>query len=369
MAATGISDRLAVWTRELPRFGSMATFAHSSSGAPEENEIPRMIAEWLIQRGILRTTIVVGVSGGADSVALLRGLHACRLSHSLSIIVAHLDHGLREESAAESSWVAALAEQLGVPAIVERTDVTQAATDSGQGIEETARQRRYEFFRSVAERQGGTYVGVAHTSDDQAETVLHHLVRGTGLSGLQGMPAMRALSPDVTLIRPLLDTSRETVIGYLNALGQDFRIDESNSDEQFTRNRIRQTLLPLLREKFNPQVDRALLRLSQQASEVQEMLDILGRNALYGALREQRADRVQLNADVLRDVPPHLLREVFRQLWAEQSWPRQRMGFDMWQRLANLVQSPEPAKSISLPGDLTARREGSMLRIFRSTDH
>ena len=110
-----------------------------------------------------------------------------------------------------------------------------------------------------------------------------------------------------------------------------------------------------------------MLRLSQQARDVQDMIGVLGRNALYSALREQQTDFVRLSTDVLQDVPSHLLREVFRQLWVEQDWPRQRMGFDMWQRLANLVQSPESARSISLPGDLTARREGAMLCLNRST--
>ncbi len=344
----------------------MTRVATSLARDSGEGEVSRAIAAWLSRRDILRTTVIVGVSGGPDSVALLRGLLNCRLAHSLSLVVAHLNHALRAESEADASWVADLAKQHELPAIVERLDISQAARETGQGIEETARQQRYEFFRRVAEAQGASYVAVAHTADDQVETVLHHLVRGTGLSGLQGMPASRSLSADVTLIRPLLHTTRAAVIDYLAGLNQPFRVDESNSDEQFTRNRIRQTLLPRLREEFNPQVDRALLRLSQQAVEVQEMIDVLGQRALYEALREQRSGFVRLNADVLQDLPSHLLREVFRQLWIEQGWPRQRMGFDMWQRLTELVQVPESAKSFSLPGDLTARREGAMLSIGQS---
>ena len=235
------------------------------------------------------------------------------------------------------------------------------ASDSGQGIEETARQQRYEFFRRAAEEQGASYVAVAHTTDDQLETVVHHLLRGTGLSGLQGMPARRSLSESVTLIRPLLSMTRKPIVDYLTVLGQEFLTDQSNTDEQFTRNRVRHKLLPLLREEFNPQVDRALLRLSEQASDVQEMLKELGKRALYEALREQRPDRVRLHAAVLREQPTHLLREVFRQLWVEQNWPRQRMGFDDWHRLAEMVQNPESSKSISLPHNVQATRSRGFL--------
>lgn len=329
--------------------------------APDRNNVSRITADWLAQQQINGTSLVVGVSGGADSVALLRALHACRDEISLKVIMAHLDHALREDSASDAEWVRSLANQLQLEVVVERTDVAQMASDSGQGLEETARRQRYDFFRRVAESLGCRYVAVAHTADDQVETVLHHLLRGTGLSGLQGMPASRPLSESVTLIRPLLSTSRESVVAYLSSLGQEFLTDKSNTDEQFTRNRVRHRLLPLLREEFNPQVDRALHRLSKQACDVQEMLEVLGKRALYEALREQSANRVRMHADVLREQPTHLLREVFRLLWIEQDWPRQRMGFDDWNRLAEMVQNPESSKSISFPHNVQATRSRACL--------
>ncbi len=341
----------------------------SSLHSAELSRLPeavRDVANWLQGQRIQGARLLVGVSGGADSVALLLALEQCRSPLGLEVIVAHLDHGLRSDSSADAKWVTALGEQLDLPVALGRVDVARQASDARQGIEETARQVRYDFFRRAADERSCPYVAVAHTADDQAETILHHIVRGTGLSGLQGMPALRPLSPDVTLIRPLLETSRESVIDFLARMGQEYLVDDSNTDEQFTRNRVRHSLLPLLREQFNPQVDRALLRLSQQATDAQALVEACAQSELRAVILDSSPALVRLNADRLSDLSTHLLREVLRQLWLEQDWPRQRMGFDVWQRLAMLVQSPESAKSMSLPHDLHATCEGSTLVIMQT---
>src|SRR5205823_11908216 len=133
-------------------------------------------------------------------------------------------------------------------------DVAAVAQGSGRGIEETARDERYRFLEVTAVAIGCRAIATAHTADDQAETILHHVLRGTGLAGLRGIPRARELASGITLIRPLLDLERSVVLDYLAKIGQDFRDDASNRDEAYTRNRIRHQLLPLLAREYNPHI-------------------------------------------------------------------------------------------------------------------
>src|SRR5262249_19663731 len=147
-----------------------------------------------------------------------------------------------------------------------------AALDLRDGLEAAARDARYHFLRSTAERLGARYVATGHTADDQVETILHHILRGSGLAGLAGVPRLRSPSAAVTLIRPLLTIERTEVEDYLRQLGQDYRCDASNLSTEHTRNRIRHELLPLLADRFNPHVRDALRRLGTLAGEAQEVL-------------------------------------------------------------------------------------------------
>src|SRR5688500_7649333 len=207
---------------------------------------PERLAEaygWLRVRG----TVVLAVSGGADSTALMLGTNTIAETLGLRPVVAHFDHGLRPTSAEDAAWVARRAADLGLPIVTERGDVLGAASASGRRIEETARRLRYEFLARTAERCEAAFAATAHTADDLAETVLFHVLRGTGLRGLRGIPPRRRLVPGVTLVRPMLDVSRSDVERYLASCGQEFLSDPSNADAAFTRSRFRHDLLPTLR--------------------------------------------------------------------------------------------------------------------------
>ncbi len=172
---------------------------------------------------------------------------------------------------------------------------------AGATLEEAARDARYEFLRQAAERLGARYVVTAHTADDQAETVLHRVIRGSGIAGLCGIGRTRPLGPAVTVIRPLLGVRRSELLAYLEELEQPYRDDSSNADRQFTRNRIRHELLPRLAADFNPGVVDALLRLATLAGEVQAVVDarvdalaarcVRGRRPGSGPHRAVRVDR------------------------------------------------------------------------------
>ncbi len=316
-----------------------------------------------LQQGIIDcrladTELLVAVSGGADSVALLLGLQELAKENALHLQVAHVNHQLRgEQSDSDSQFVASLAASLGVPCHVDSVDIAIMAKEWGIGIEEAARDARFAFFRQTARQTNTRWIALAHTADDQAETILHHIVRGTGIAGLRGMPAVRELEKDIAIVRPLLRTSRKTVLNYLQIRNQEFRQDGTNDDTEFTRNRIRHVLLPMLETQFNPQVRQALLRLGTQAGEVQTLIDDQIRSLCAVAVASQQDEICRLVRDRLVGKTRYLLRAFFARLWQQQNWPRQRMGFAEWDRLVDLLHNEETAV---LPGNVEVRTRGDL---------
>jgi tRNA(Ile)-lysidine synthase len=304
----------------------------------------------------------VAVSGGADSVALLRALADEPATQGL--IVAHLNHRLRgSESDADAAFVAALCPHL--PHRTEAIDVAAAA--EGENLEDTARRVRYDFLARVAREAGAGagWVATAHTLDDQAETVLHRLIRGTGLRGLRGIAASRELVPGVRLLRPMLTVSRAKVIAYLRAIGQPWREDATNRDPAFTRNRIRHELLPLFRT-FNPGIEEALGRTAAHADEVYAGIEQVAA-ALLCAVERPRAGRtVVLDRAGLDGVVPHCVRELLHLLWEREGWPRGGMTLELWERAADVAQGRVPAWD--LPGGIRIDGTARVVRVGPAGD-
>jgi tRNA(Ile)-lysidine synthase len=202
--------------------------------------------------------VLVGVSGGPDSMALLHALHHLSTRLSVGLCAATVDHGLRPESAAEASLVEQRCLGLGVPCEVLKVDV-RAARGPHVSLQEAARKVRLQALEDVALRQGCTRVALAHTADDQAETVLFRILRGTGLAGLAGIPYRRGI-----FIRPLLDVRRRSILAYLGKRHIPFIEDPSNRNRHYARVRIRHDILPALAQE-NPKIVEALLALAHQA--------------------------------------------------------------------------------------------------------
>lgn len=212
--------------------------------------------------------IAVGVSGGADSVALLRFLAALRPQFGWDLVVCHIHHGLRgAEADRDEHFVRALAEQLGLPCAVSRIDAAALALRDHISVEEAGRMARYAFFAQTA-GEGGR-IATAHTLDDSIETVLMNLVRGTGLRGLCGIPRIRG-----NIVRPLLDCTRAEVEDYLGALGQPYCTDSTNLTDDYTRNRIRHDILPRLCA-LNPNFPGAMARMLPRLAAQQALTDCL----------------------------------------------------------------------------------------------
>ncbi len=311
---------------------------------------------------------VVAVSGGPDSVALLRALLAVR--GEAPLVVAHLNHQLRgADSDADEAFVAALHARLaaGGAALTfcrEGIDVAARARDERGNLEDVARRVRYAWLAEVARSAGATWVATGHTADDQAETVLHRLLRGTGLKGLGGIPARRELIPGIELVRPLLRVPRAAVLAYLEAEGQDFRRDASNADLRRTRNRIRHELLPHLARHYNPAIVAVLCRLAEQAGEAQAREESAAR-ALLAEAELPRAGAVRvLDPARLSAAPRRLVREALRLLWRREGWPEGGTGFEAWERAAAVVFGE--AVAVDLPGGVRVRRKGRVVQVWEA---
>jgi len=222
---------------------------------PRMNGLLDRVRRYCEQHNLLdEGTLILAVSGGVDSLAMLRILHALAPEFNTRLHVATLDHGLRgAESAADAAFVREQAVALDLPVTAGAVDVAAYAQDQRIGIEAAARRVRYRFLADVAEQVGARIVATAHQQEDQAETLLLHLIRGAGLTGLRGMQPRTWLPDGIALIRPLLDTPRADLEAFLHERGLTAREDASNTDTRFTRNRIRHDVLPLL-HAINPAV-------------------------------------------------------------------------------------------------------------------
>lgn len=317
-------------------------------------------------------TVLLAVSGGADSVALVRAMWALKAGGEGSLVAAHLNHQLRaEQSEADEAFVVDLCRRLGVTCEVHRVRVEQLAADSSDGLEAAARRARYKFLQHTAGRLGARYVVTAHTADDQAETILHRIIRGTGIAGLSGMARARPLGPAATLIRPLLGFRRAEVLDYLDHLGQPYRSDSSNRDPRFTRNRIRHQLLPEMAEHFNAGVVDALVRLGSLAGEVQGVVDSLVEDLVDRCVVDDGADGVRVSTQPLADQPRYVQRELLVSVWRSRNWPMQSMGFAQWDLLAEMVSacrdSPTSAPPKQMfPGGVLAEAQRGHLALSRA---
>jgi tRNA(Ile)-lysidine synthase len=302
---------------------------------------------------------VVGLSGGADSVALTDALAALRRRRGLRLVAAHLDHGLRPGSAEDAAFCAGLCRSLDVPLRSGRADVRARAAREKGGIEQAARRERFAFLRRVAAEEGAAAIAVAHTRDDQAETLLLRLLRGAGATGLAGM---RPRSGDV--VRPLLAVSRQEVLDYLRERGLAWREDPSNLDAAHRRNRVRHELLPYLEARFNPRVRAALARtaalLADEAAHVRAEAEAL----LDGIAREEDG-AVVLRRAPLAGAPKALARAALRQALSRAGGLGQ-VGADHVERLLRLACGKAPSgRRLPLPGGREARFTREEIRIER----
>ncbi|WP_232536145.1 tRNA lysidine(34) synthetase TilS [Lacipirellula parvula] len=333
---------------------------------PPTTDLPaRLLAAWPATAWC-DIHVLVALSGGPDSVALLCALLAAKqqVGGAGKLFAGHVDHSLRgDQSTADAEWLAFECRRLGVPLFIEKANVGEVAEVRGDGMEEAARTTRYAILTRMAETLGARFVALGHHRDDQLETILFRLLRGSGLRGLAGMPASRPLSPSVVAIRPLLGIGRSEITDYLAAIGQASREDETNQDaEVAARNAVRHELLPPIRERFGKNAEGAILRAAEQAAAAQAFIDEQAAALLAACqLTDERSASglvigIELQTKPLAVAPPLLVSEALRQAWRSAAWPEQSMTYSWWRQLAQFAQSPEGAPPLNLPGDIRASR-------------
>jgi len=322
--------------------------------------VPSLVAA--VDRGLRLSSVppagqavVVGLSGGADSVALLDALALLAGRRGFRVVAAHLDHALRKGSAEDAAFCRSLCQRLGVPFHTAVADVSARARRERGGLEQAARRERYAFLHRVREETGAGAIAVGHTRDDQAETLLMRLLRGAGATGLGGM---RPRVGDV--IRPLLGVSRDEVLAYLRDRGLGWREDPTNTDLRYLRNRVRHELLPYLEARFNPALREGLARTAALLAD--EAVHLRGEaDGLLDRIARTEGATVVLDPSALAGAPPSVARMVVRQA-LRRTGGLARVRAVHVERILELARSEDAAgRRLPLPGGREVRyRQGEL---------
>lgn len=315
-----------------------------SQERPETGEWPQPPAAALF---------VVAVSGGADSLSLLHLLAQQKLHPAEKLIAATLDHGWRPEAAGETQFVREAAAAWGVKCVAGKADTIALARERGLSLEAAGRQARYDFLAGVARQYQAAYILTAHHADDQAETLLLNLIRGAGLAGLTGMSAVAPVPghPDLTLLRPLLEASREEIMAYCRQRQLAPLIDPSNEDPAFRRNRVRHELLPLL-ERYNPQIRQRLCRTATLLAADEKLLAELAAEAWTEIYRRGGEGWLALDRAGWRRLPLSLQRRTLRLAAARLRPQLSDMGFETIEQARLTAQEGEVGAMATLPAGL-----------------
>ncbi len=329
----------------------------------------RAVREFEQRNAVLRgRRWLVGVSGGADSSALLLALGLLRPQLEFDLQVAHLNHRLRGADAdADALHVERLSQRLGLVFHLGERDVAAEAVQRGQSVELAARQARRDFFASLVEQTGAAGVLLAHTADDQAETLLLHLLRGSGSGGLVGMRALDkqqlADGRCLTLARPMLRVQRTQLVQFLSAAGEDYRDDETNSDYRYRRNWLRGALLPLIEEVY-PAARGSLARTAELLADEQALLAEL----VDGAWREVAGSEegaTSLELTGLLAMPMPLQRLLLRRAYTAQAGSSEGLELAHVEAAQALARGASPSAGVDLPSGLAAWRRYDKLMIGR----
>ncbi len=328
----------------------------------------KTLAQSWLNEGLLHRNdhVIVGVSGGPDSMALLHLLLAANqtLDWHLQLHIAHLDHQLRgEESTEDAAFVQAAAEALALPCTIAHEDIAARAKTHAIGVEEAGRQARYTFYHRVCLQTGAKLVAVGHHADDNAETILHRVLRGTGLRGLSGIPRRRELTngSDVFVVRPLLKLTRPFILKYLEEEGIAFREDRTNTDTTRIRNRIRHQVLPMLERDINPQTREAITRLGEQAQWLVEFLHETVQRTFETLIISRTDQTLTLNVDTLSRKSRIVQTEIVRLAYASFELGEQDLAFSHLVATLDLVAESTGGKHVQLPkGMIVEKRYGQL---------
>jgi len=293
--------------------------------------------------------VLVAVSGGADSMCLLKVLLQMRKTFATKIVVANLDHCLRgERSRKDSKFVRDLARKLKLDFVHKKVRI-KSVRARGVSLEECARAQRYKFLKEAAIKEKCNVIATGHTMDDQAETVLMRIISGAGLAGLSGIPSVRYVGK-IKIVRPLIRTTKRDILGFLKKEKTRFVEDESNLDLKFARNNIRHKILPFL-EEYNPKIRRTLANLAETLREDYSYLSAEREKAVgkYGR-RAGRILSVKIKDMVLQ--PETVRKEIFKTLIVKAGGNIKKLNYRHWIDMNYFLVFAKSGKSLDLPGEV-----------------
>lgn len=322
-----------------------------------------MMRHHMVERGC---RVVVAVSGGPDSIALLHILYLLKDDLEISLHVAHLNHMFRgEESEKDALFVAEMAERYNLLSTLKSIDVPAYRRQKGLSKQVAAREVRYGFLLDTAGRVGAAKIALAHQADDQAETILIHFLRGAGATGLKGILPVR----DNLYIRPLLTTRRFEIERFCREQNLPFRQDSSNLQPVYTRNRVRLDLMPLLTRDYNPGLVPALLRLGEISREEDNCLEEQAEKAFRDARCDPAGDSISLSLDELKSMAVAIRRRVLRKAWQYLTGGQRVLDFQHAQAALDLIENGKTGAQAVMPWNTVAVRRYSFLELKRRTEN
>ena len=306
-------------------------------------------------------TVLVAVSGGADSLALLYGLNALRSQPKCQLHVVHLNHCLRPDADADANFVRQHAVDLRLPCTIQRMEIPHLAQQWKRSVEAAGRRARYQFYESVITEIDATKVALGHHQDDIAETVLMNLIRGSGATGLKGIAPVR----DAKFIRPLAGFTRQQIEAFLTSIGVVPRHDTTNTDTRYLRNRIRHELIPRLENEYNPNIKTGLSRTADVLRAESEYLDTAAREAFEACRIQGPHKNVVLDRVEFRKHHIALQRRMLRQSVSKMSGDMSDLYFTHYEKMLNRIEAEAPNALFVLPNGLQFRRAYQQLIIER----
>lgn len=328
-------------------------------------EIIKNVKEYILKHQLARhgDTVLLGVSGGPDSVAMVYILNALKHELGVKLILAHYNHNLRKSAIKDQKFVESLSDQLNLQLIQEVCP--EKITKMKGSVEELAREYRFQFFINTAKKLKVDCIALAHTKDDLSETVLMRILRGTGLQGLRSILPIREMYQQ-TFIRPLLNLTKQELLTFLNKGKHSYCIDPTNKDTLFLRNKIRQKLIPLLEKEYNPNIQEILANLSEtitcdydylqaQGKKSYQRIAIIGKNSSY----------VDLPILQIIKQPPAIQRMIFRFAVIELKGDTKALTLKHIHEIETLIAKKPSGSIVNLPQELHVKREASQIRFFR----
>ncbi len=304
--------------------------------------------------------VVVGISGGPDSVCLLSILNSLSPKLEIKLHAVHINHMLRgKEADDDEEYVITLCKKLNIPLIVKKIDIRTLAKNKGISLEEAGREARYEEFGKILEELGKGVVAVAHNKNDQAETILMHLVRGTGLNGLKGMEYKRG-----AIVRPLLDIRREEIEDYCTSNLLNPRTDSSNLESIYTRNKVRLELIPSINRLFDRDIIESLCRMASVVAEDSDFIEDNAFKVYNKCIQKRDSNTLELDADKIRTSHPSIAKRVLRMAINELRGDLKGIEAIHLESIQNIIETGVTGKHITIPGGICVKLSYGLLKLY-----